>query len=166
MNSRLQQFLSAENLSQSQLADRLGVAKASISHIIAGRNKPGFDFIETLAHQFPELNLEWLITGSGKMYKNQHSPAPIPTTKPSEPIFQPQGGSQSDEGNLFYTPDFPSTVRETPTIDRKQLEIESVSTRKDTNNKPLNTHQLKDITARNIAKIIVFFDDNTFQELK
>ena len=45
MNIRLQQFLSAENLSQAQFADIIGVARASVSHIIAGRNKPGFDFI-------------------------------------------------------------------------------------------------------------------------
>ena len=45
MNTRLQQFLSAENISQSQFADTIGVARASVSHILAGRNKPGFDFL-------------------------------------------------------------------------------------------------------------------------
>jgi len=69
MNQRLQQFISAENLTQTQLAERLGVAKASVSHILAGRNKPGFDFIESLSRQFPNLSLDWLIQGRGKMYK-------------------------------------------------------------------------------------------------
>ena len=68
MNNRLQQFLAAENISQSQLAESIGVARASISHILAGRNKPGFDFIESLARRYPSLNLEWLITGNGRMY--------------------------------------------------------------------------------------------------
>lgn len=68
MNRRLQQFLSAENISQSQLADTIGVARASISHILAGRNKPGFEFIERMARHYPELSLEWLVTGRGKMY--------------------------------------------------------------------------------------------------
>ena len=70
MNKRLQQFLSAENISQSQFADILGVAKASVSHIIAGRNKPGFDFIESISRHFPKLNLEWLVSGRGRMYKD------------------------------------------------------------------------------------------------
>ena len=70
MNKRLQQFLDAENITQSQLADSLGVARAGISHILSGRNKPGFDFIENLASKFPTLSLEWLITGKGRMYKN------------------------------------------------------------------------------------------------
>ena len=63
MNYRLQQFLSAENLSQAQFADIIGVARASVSHIIAGRNKPGFDFIYSMAASFPNLNVEWLVTG-------------------------------------------------------------------------------------------------------
>ena len=71
MEKRLQQFLDAENITQSQLADTLQVARAGISHILAGRNKPGFDFIESMARHFPSLSLEWLITGQGRMYKPQ-----------------------------------------------------------------------------------------------
>ena len=70
MNKRLLQFLSAENISQAQLADTINVARASVSHIIAGRNKPGFDFIESMALHYPSLNLEWLVTGKGKMYNS------------------------------------------------------------------------------------------------
>ena len=69
MNNRLLKFLEAENISQSQFADSIGVARASVSHIIAGRNKPGFEFIERTARQYPSLSLEWLITGKGRMYK-------------------------------------------------------------------------------------------------
>lgn len=74
MNNRLQQFLSAENISQSQFADSIGVARASISHILSGRNKPGFDFIESMARRYPSLNLEWLITGKGRMYNAEEAP--------------------------------------------------------------------------------------------
>ena len=78
MNQRLQQFLSAESLTQTQLADRLGVAKASVSHILAGRNKPGYDFIVSLSRQFPNLNLDWLINGKGRMYKITGQESRIP----------------------------------------------------------------------------------------
>ncbi|MCQ2153191.1 MAG: helix-turn-helix domain-containing protein [Bacteroidales bacterium] len=83
MNERLQQFLSAENISQSQLAERIGVARASISHILSGRNRPGFDFMDSMARNFPALNLDWLITGRGRMYKTlsegheEERPAPV-----------------------------------------------------------------------------------------
>ena len=69
MNERILRFLEAENISQSQFADSIGVARASISHIVSGRNKPGFDFIERTAMRYPSLNIEWLITGKGRMYK-------------------------------------------------------------------------------------------------
>ena len=69
MNTRLQQFISAENLTQSQFADSIGVAKAGISHILSGRNRPGYEFFRAIAQKYPKINLEWLITGKGKMYK-------------------------------------------------------------------------------------------------
>ena len=69
MNTRLEQFLNAENISQAQFAESIGVARANISHIIAGRNKPGYDFIERTLKRYPALNIDWLITGRGKMYR-------------------------------------------------------------------------------------------------
>ena len=67
MNRRLQQFLQSENISQSQFADTLQVARASVSHILSGRNRPGYDFLESLHLHYPELSLDWLFTGRGKM---------------------------------------------------------------------------------------------------
>lgn len=91
MNGRLQQFLLAENISQSQFAERIGVGRASVSHILAGRNKPGCEFLENLARSFPNLNLEWVLLGKGKMYKTAADPAPereipaapLPTEQPA-----------------------------------------------------------------------------------
>ena len=79
MNDRLLRFLAAENISQAQFADSIGVARASISHIVSGRNKPGFDFIERMARCYPSLNLEWLITGKGRMYNSENG-----TDEPAE----------------------------------------------------------------------------------
>ena len=76
MDKRLQQFLAAENISQSALADALGVTRASITHILSGRNRPGFDFIEQMALHYPSLSLDWLITGKGRMYKDEEAKLP------------------------------------------------------------------------------------------
>lgn len=119
MKDRLLQFLSAENISQAQFADSIGVARASISHIIAGRNKPGFDFIENTMKRYPALNIEWLINGTGKMYKaNQEEAKP---------------------GLLFS---------ENPV-----LPVQSDN----------STEILK--SQRTIKKIIVYYSDNTFEEI-
>lgn len=74
MNRRLLQFLQAENITQTQLADTLSVARGSVSNILAGRNKPGYDFLESLILHYPNLNLEWLLSGKGKMYHEAEAP--------------------------------------------------------------------------------------------
>lgn len=76
MNRRLLQFLAAENITQTQLAETLDVAKASVSNILAGRNRPGYDFIESLMLHYPALSIEWLITGKGRMYRSEADFAP------------------------------------------------------------------------------------------
>ena len=103
MDTRLQQFLDAENISQAQLADTLGVARACISHILSGRNKPGFDFLEAMALHYPQISMDWLLTGRGRMYKD------LPT---ENPVFAPAQAP------------------------------------------------------RRVSKILVFYDDNTFEEFQ
>jgi len=87
MRTRLQQFLQAENMSPSRFADQIGIQRSGVSHILSGRNKPGFDFIEKMLLAYPSLNAEWLITGKGKMYKEAKaaslfSPEELPESIP------------------------------------------------------------------------------------
>lgn len=70
MEQRLLAFLKAENISQTDFADRIGISRAAVSHILSGRNKPGFDIISNIVRQFPALSAEWLIAGEGKMYRD------------------------------------------------------------------------------------------------
>ena len=152
MNTRLQQFLGAENISQSQFADSIGVARASVSHILAGRNRPGFDFIESMAKRYPTLNLEWLITGKGKMYK-QDSPAAVPA-----PAAVPVAVEHAAADSLFGDSSFANEEKE---------EDIPASPVKAAPGAP-ETAPVKDLPAagRSISRIIVFYDDNTYQELK
>ena len=83
MDKRLQQFLDAENISQAQLADTLGVARAGISHILSGRNKPGFDFLEAMAVHYPQISMDWLLTGKGRMYKDTAGENPVFAAAPA-----------------------------------------------------------------------------------
>lgn len=106
MDKRLQQFLNAENISQAQLADTLGVARAGISHILSGRNKPGFDFLEAMALHYPQISMDWLLTGKGRMYK--------------------EASVSSGENPVF-------AAMQTP---------------------------------RRVSKILIFYDDNTFEEFR
>ena len=100
MNRRLLQFLQAENITQTQLADTLSVARGSVSNILAGRNKPGYDFLESLILHYPNLNLEWLLSGKGKMYHENENGMPIESTpQVDEPVQLDLFSLQSPSSN-------------------------------------------------------------------
>ncbi len=63
IKDRLQMVIKMNNLSNASFADRVGVQRSSISHIMAGRNKPSLDFIQKTLDAFPKVNAQWLITG-------------------------------------------------------------------------------------------------------
>ena len=69
MKERLIQLLDLEQLSPSKFADIIGVQRSSISHVISGRNKPSFDFLQKTLKAFPGLNASWLMLGEGSMYE-------------------------------------------------------------------------------------------------
>ena len=71
MHSRLKYWMEMEVLKSSALADNIGVNRATISHILSGRNKPSIDFLQKLLSNYPELNANWLISGVGYMKENQ-----------------------------------------------------------------------------------------------
>lgn len=76
MNRRLQQFLEVEKLSPARLADSLGIQRSGISHLLSGRNKPSYEFINNFLTRYPQIDATWLITGKGKMYKDEFTPYP------------------------------------------------------------------------------------------
>ncbi len=71
MEERLKLFLSMEGLTPSQFADKLGIQRSGVSHLLAGRNKPSFEFINKMLLAFPKINPDWLILGTGKAYRDQ-----------------------------------------------------------------------------------------------
>ncbi|MCH7658953.1 MAG: helix-turn-helix transcriptional regulator [Bacteroidetes bacterium] len=69
IDKRLRLLLGEEALTSSQFAKIVGYRPSSISHILSGRNKPGFDFIQEILKKFEKINPEWLILGRGEMYR-------------------------------------------------------------------------------------------------
>lgn len=153
MNHRLQQFLSAENISQAQFADSIDVARASVSHVLAGRNKPGYDFIRSISVHYPRLNLEWLISGKGKMYKQDAAPVPAQSGFSGE-LFGPES-MEEDRPSLEESPETVDTGTTAPSPAQAPVSAPSSAQKPDPS--PFR---------RSISRIVVFYDDNTYQELK
>lgn len=68
MIKRIELIMQAQNLSSSQFADRIGVQRSGLSHILSGRNNPSLDFVLKVLAAFPDINPVWLLQGKGKMY--------------------------------------------------------------------------------------------------
>jgi transcriptional regulator with XRE-family HTH domain len=74
---RLKLYLIERNLSQEELSSLSGVSKQTISNIIKGKNAPSGEVIIKIAKEYPDLNLNWLMTGKGAM-KNSEDPEELP----------------------------------------------------------------------------------------
>jgi transcriptional regulator with XRE-family HTH domain len=73
MNDRIIKLMRAEGLTNSKFASILGIQRSNVTHIVDGRNKPSLSFIEKLIAKFPRVNVDWLITGTGDMYKQKET---------------------------------------------------------------------------------------------
>jgi DNA-binding XRE family transcriptional regulator len=63
---RLQKVIDYYGETASSFAEKIGVQRSSISHILSGRNKPSLEFVLKMIASFPEVGLYWLLNGKGE----------------------------------------------------------------------------------------------------
>ena len=166
MNTRLKQFIAAENITQAQLADTINVVRASVSHILAGRNKPSYEFISGLMRHYPNLNMDWLMFGKGKMYKSAQD---FNETAQSPVSAQIRDSREDEFPQLFDYDDTPGYEDDFPTQDVVLTPSEEMpsSPRQDA----LNAAHIEHLKAksedpqRKAIKVVIFFNDGTYQEM-
>ena len=103
ISERIQALIDAFcNGKNSQFAKVIGVAESNIRSYLSG-TQPKFDVLSNIASKFA-INCEWLLTGNGKMLKEEASPIPcnlvrknpvkgenyIPPTAPMEAAPRPE----------------------------------------------------------------------------
>ena len=62
---RVEIILDYYSLNASSFADKIGVQRSSMSHLLSGRNKPSLDFILKIIDIFPDVDLYWILNGKG-----------------------------------------------------------------------------------------------------
>lgn len=87
-SKRLNKIMDFYGLTASALAEEIDFNRSSISHLLSGRNKPSLEFVMKLLQKFPELDMDWLVSGKG------YFPAPS-TSKPVENISKSTSSSAS-----------------------------------------------------------------------
>ena len=68
LQDRILIILKELEINHSQFADEIGVQRSSISHVLSGRNKPSFEFLQKLFQAYPQINADWLIIGREPMF--------------------------------------------------------------------------------------------------
>jgi len=69
MINRFKLLLEQLHLTPSEFADKIGVQRSSVSHVLSGRNKPSIDFLEKILIVFPDIDTTWLITGRNNSHE-------------------------------------------------------------------------------------------------
>ena len=79
---RLQKLMEQHQLSASAFAEKIGVQRSSISHLLSGRNKPSLDLLVKIEATFEEVSFEWLLKGNENL---AYISAPTPTPQQIAP---------------------------------------------------------------------------------
>jgi len=162
MKDRITQFLTSEGISPAEFADKIGVQRSSVSHVLNGRNYPSASFIQKMLGAYKTLNPRWLLLGEGT----------ISYTKPA-PVFEP---------TLFQFPEKNETLKTaketipTVNIPVKEVEIHQSGGLKDkpepsvSVNQPVEFNSAQSISAlidtslanKEVERIVFFYKDKTF----
>lgn len=144
MKDRIIKIMETENLSSTMLADKLGVSRAVISHILNGRNNPSLDVVTRILQELPYIDSDWLIMGSGNMFKEG---ADVDLIKKSESLFS-QNVLNEPKDALKNIEEQEKTVERLP-LDSKVANREASIVEK--------------TVVKKINQIIIYYDDNTFE---
>ena len=64
--SRLEELMETNQLSAAAFAEKIGVQRSSVSHILSKRNKPSLEFILKIHAAFEDAGLDWLLLENSK----------------------------------------------------------------------------------------------------
>lgn len=151
MKERIKMIMEAENMTPARFADNLQIGRAVISHILNGRNNPSLDVITRILSQLPKLNSDWLLTGSGSMYKSER-----PELKNQNNLPDLFSQVLQENENLINTPNVSGNIKynKENIVNPIEKEIkESVNER----------IIYKEAPSKKVKQIIIYYNDNTFE---
>lgn len=147
LSDKIKQIMAEKSLSPSHFADAIGVQRSSISHILAGRNKPSFEIIQKIIKKFPDVGFDWLMNDE------------IPPSFVSE-IPQAKRGAKSTTPKPLAQP-----------LPKPQESVLSESVKKKlfdstTVHQNLMANEIFVNPEKKVERILIFFSDQTFSEYK
>ena len=159
---RIELIMKSYGLSPSQFADKTGIQRASVSHILGGRNKASLEVMLKIYDAFPGLDMKWLMTGVGDEPGASVSPA---------------SSSAMGAGMLFAESDGGNTVQNHIPEERIVRQPEPEAARKSEASPTPRERRVKKVPARaasavqgempvrRIREIRVYYTDGTYEIL-
>ncbi|WP_291145540.1 helix-turn-helix domain-containing protein [Flavobacterium sp. UBA7680] len=98
---RLEIILDYYGLNASSFADKIGVQRSSMSHLLSGRNKPSLDFVMKILDVFPEVDLYWILVGKGNFPKSENETVSNFQNTNSD---SPSSSTENYSGEDLFTP--------------------------------------------------------------
>ena len=144
---RLEKILDYYSLSASGFADKIGVQRSSLSHLLSGRNKPSLDLILKIVENYPEVDLYWILNGKGDFPKGESKTA----TLSENSVLNTKN---IDDKN---SPDIPNLFSDENTSQKNPVFENLKNNFSNTGNMP---------TAKNeseIERIVVFYKNGSFK---
>lgn len=81
---RLSELRKAKGLSVEEFAAKLGVKPSAVYGLQSDANKPSFDTLASIVHHFPDVSMDWLLTGAGPMLRDGRVLTPTVAAAPAE----------------------------------------------------------------------------------
>lgn len=155
LKDRIEKIMQNEAMNAVQFASEIGIQGSTLSHILNGRNKPSLEVVMKILKRFDYINSDWLIFGEGPMNRTERQ-SKTPT------LFDSQDLSNTNTVNYTQKTEqkiesLQSHFQQKP--EQKEIISESVNSKIPEENKIAPV-----VVEKIIKRIIVYFNDNTFQE--
>lgn len=108
----LKKFFKEQDITQQQVADKLGTSQAYVNSILTGRNPIGRQTASRLAAAYG-LSAAWLLTGEGEMLSSSHGSVNHISIDAGSRINATGGSSVNNVGNVAQ-----GTAADTTTVDK------------------------------------------------
>ncbi len=167
MKDRIIQFLASEEISPAEFADKIGVQRSSMSHILNGRNFPSAAFIQKMLQAYTALNPRWLMIGNGNMYIDpelmiQTISRPLQSENSNIKKYSSPAISEIQSTLPFVeTGDITTSERENQNFRSAQIDskLSDTDQKQSTTMSSLNNIPLE---VKEIEQVLFFFKDKTF----
>ena len=159
---RILEIIRVKNLNNIQFCSATGISPASLSHITSNRSKPTLSILRNVIAGFPEINPEWVMMGTGPMFRDADKMAQIEDAREkAEPGRQTR--TDNERMNSLFPNDDDEVAGKADLQPRRGREKNLPSDVVEEVVKTTLTMFSKQRQQRKIVEVKVFYDDGTFE---